>query len=59
MKTSRVCTDMLFSESDDVKFLKNCEKHKKHVLNHCSRARGTVLSLETSLTLTRNMEFPT
>ena len=36
---------------------KNCEKHKKHMhhVHHSSRARRAVLSLQTSLLLTRNM----
>ena len=57
MKMSRACPGMLFSENNDFKFLKNCEKHKMHVHNmhHSSRARVTVLSLQTSLALTRNM----
>ena len=56
MKTSRaVCAGMLSSKNDDFKFFKNCEKHKKHV-HDSSRARGTtVLSLQTSLSLTRDM----
>ena len=57
MKTSRACTSILSSENDDFKFLKTAKKHKKHVhhMHHSSRARGTVLSLQTSLSLTRNM----
>ena len=37
--------------------LKNCEKHKKHVhhVHHSSRAHGTVLSLQTSMSLSKNM----
>ena len=55
MKTSRACTGMLFSENE-FKLL-NCEKHKTHVrhVHHSFRARGTVLSLQTSQSLTRNM----
>ena len=57
MIMSRACTGMLSSENDDFKFLKFCKKHKKqvHHVYHGSRARGTVLSLQTSLLLTRNM----
>ena len=57
MKTSRACTGMLSFENDDFKFLKNCKKHKKHVhhVHHSSRAHVTVLSLQTSPLLTRNM----
>ena len=57
MKMSRACSGMLSSENGDFKFLKNCEKHKMHVhrLRHSSRAHVTVLSLQTSLSLTRNM----
>ena len=56
-KTSRACTGIFSSVNDDFKFLKNCEKHKNHVhhVHHSSRACGTVLSLQTSLSLTRNM----
>ena len=38
--------------------LKKLQKHKKHVYHvpHSSRACGTVLSLQTSLSLTRNMK---
>ena len=57
MKMSRACSGMLSSENDDFKFLKNCEEHKMHVhrVHHSSRARVTVLSTQTSLSLTRNM----
>ena len=55
MRMSWACSGMLSSENDDFKFLKNCEKHKMHV-HHSSRARGTFLSLQTSLSLTRNMK---
>ena len=57
MKTSRACTGMFSSVNDDFKFLKNYEKQKKHVHHVCyrSRARRTVLSLQNSLSLTRNM----
>ena len=57
MKTSRACTGMLSSENDDFKFLKTEEKkHKMHMhhVHHRSKACGTVLSLQTSLSLTRN-----
>ena len=53
MKTSSACSGMLTSENDDLYILINCKKHKKHV--HHIRANGTVLSLQTSLSLTRNM----
>ena len=57
MKLSRACTKMLPYENDDFKFLKNYEKHKKHLhhIHHSSRARRSVLSLQTSLSLTRIM----
>ena len=57
MKTSRECIGMLSRENDYFKFLKTVIKHKKHVhhVHHSSRARGTVLSLQTSLSLTRYM----
>ena len=57
MKTSRACTGISYSVNDDFKFLKNCEKHKKqvHHVHHSSRARGAVLSLQTSMSVTRNM----
>ena len=57
MKMSRACTDMLFSENDDIKFLKTAKNIKKHAhhLHHSSRACGTLLSLQTSLSLTRNI----
>ena len=59
MKKSRACTCMLSSKHDDFKFLKNCEKHKKqvHHVHHSYRARATVLSYQTSLSLTRNMNI--
>ena len=58
MKMSRACSGMMSSENDDFKFLKNCKKHKMHVhhVHHSSRARVTMLSLQTSLSLTRNMK---
>ena len=57
MKMSRACSGMLSSENDDFKFLKTEKKHKMHVhhVHHSSRARVTVLSLQTSLSLTRNI----
>ena len=57
MKTSRACIGMLSSENDDFKFLKTVKKHKKHVhhVHHSSKACGTILSLQTSLSFTRNM----
>ena len=45
---------MLFSENDDFKFLKTGKKHKMHV-HQSSRAHVTVLSLQISLPLTRNV----
>ena len=57
MKMHRACSGMLCSENDDFKFLKNCEKHKMHAhhVHHSSRARVSVISLQTSLLLIRNM----
>ena len=57
MKTSRACTGMLSFENYDFKFLKTAKKHYKHVhhVHHSSRARRTVLSHQTSPSLTRNM----
>ena len=57
MKMSRACSGMLSSENDDFKFLKNCKNHKMHVHHghHSSKGRVTVLSLQISLSLTRNM----
>ena len=57
MNMSRSCLGMLFSENDDFKFLKNWDKHKMpvHHVHHSSRARVTVLSLQTSLSLAKNM----
>ena len=52
MKTFRACTGTFSTENNDFKLLKTAKKHKKHV--HHS-ARGTVLSLQTSLSLTENM----
>ena len=57
MKMSSACPCMLSSENDDFKFLKNCEKYqmRMHHVHQSFRARVTVLSLQTSLLLTRNM----
>ena len=56
MKMSRACPGMLSSENDDFKFLKTAKKkmHVHHV-HHSCRARVTVLDLQTSLPLTRNL----
>ena len=56
MKMSRSCPRMLSSENDDFKFSKTAKNHKMHVhhVHRISRARVTVLNLQTSL-LTRNM----
>ena len=50
---------MLSPENDDFKFLKTAKKHKMHVhhVHHSSRARVTVLSLQHSLSLTRNLSI--
>ena len=57
MKMSSACSGMLSSENDDFNFLKTVKNIKMHVhhVHHSSRARVTVLSLPTSLPLTRNM----
>ena len=57
MQMSKACSGMLSSENDDFKFLKTAKKHKMHVhhVHHSSKSRVTVLSLQTSLSLTRNM----
>ena len=57
MKMSRACSGMLSSKNDDFKFLKTAIKRKMHVrhVHHSSRALVTVLFLQTSLSLTRNM----
>ena len=50
------CTDMVFSENDD--FFKHCENIKKkhaHNVHHSCRARGAVLSLQSSLSSTKNV----
>ena len=56
MKMSKACPGMLSSENDDFQFLKTA-KNRMHVhhVHHSSRARVTVLSLQTSLSLTRNV----
>ena len=48
---------MLSFANDDFKLLKTAKKLKQHVhhVHLSSRACGTVLSLQTSLSLTRNM----
>ena len=58
MKMSRACPGMFTSENDDFKFLRTGKKHKMHVhhVHHSSRASVTVLSLQSSLSLTRNMK---
>ena len=58
MKMSRTCLGMLSSENDYFKFLKTA-KNKMHVhhTHHSSRACVTVLSLQTSLSLTRKMNI--
>ena len=55
MKMSKACSGMLSSENDDF----DCKRYKMHVhhMHHSSRARVTVLSLQTSLSLTRNMNL--
>ena len=57
MKMSRSCSGILSSENDDFKFLKTAKKHKMHVHHghHSSRGRVTDLSLQISLSVTRNM----
>ena len=57
MKMSRACSGMLSSENDDLQILKNCQKQKMHVhhVHHSYMVRVTVLSLQTSLSLARNM----
>ena len=57
MQMSKACSGMLSSENDGFQILKNCKKHKMHVhhVHHSSRSPVTVLSLQTSLSLTRNM----
>ena len=53
-KTSRACTGMLSYENNVSEFLKAAKNIQKQV-HYSSGARGTVLSLETSLSLTRNL----
>ena len=58
MKTFRACTGMLPPENNDFKLLKTAKNVKSICIarvHYSSRARGTVLSLQTSLSLTRNM----
>ena len=60
MKMSRECSGTVSSENDDFQILYKCKTAKKHRMyvhhvHHSSRARGTVLSLQTSLSLTRNI----
>ena len=57
MKMSRACPGMLSSENNGFKFLKTAKKHKMHVhhVYHSLRVRVTVLSLQTNLSLTTNM----
>ena len=57
MNMSRACPGMLSSENDDYEFLKKLLKHKMHVhhVHHSSRTRVTLLFIQTSLPLTRNM----
>ena len=52
MKMSRACPGMLSSENDDFEFLKTAKNIKMHVL-YSSRAHVTVLSLQTSFSLTK------
>ena len=54
---SRTCSGMLSTVNDDFKFLKTAKKHKMHVHNvhHSSSAHVTVLSLQTGMYLTENM----
>ena len=56
MKLSRACPDMLSCENSGL-ILKNCENYKIHVhhMHHSSRAPVNILSLQTSLSLTRNV----
>ena len=57
MKMSRACLGMLSSKNDDFQILKNCQKQKMriHHVHYSSRVRVSVLSLQTSLLLARNM----
>ena len=56
MKMSRACPSMLSSKNDDFKFLKTA-KNVKCTCSTCTKAPRlvTVLCLQTSLSLTRNM----
>ena len=56
---SRACPGMLSSENDEFKFLKTAKNIKMHVhhVPNSSRALVTVLSLQTSLSLIRNMNL--
>ena len=62
MKMSRASSGMLSSENNDFKFLKTAKNIKctcitcTIVMHHSSRACVTVLSLQNSLSLTRNMK---
>ena len=57
MKMSRAYPGMSSHKKDDFQILKNCQKQKMHVhhVHHSSMVRVTVLSLQTSLSLARNM----
>ena len=57
LKTSRACTGMLSYENNAIKVSKTAKKHKQYVnhVHHSSRARDTVIFLQTSPPLTRNM----
>ena len=57
MKTSRAYTDMLSYQNDAFKFSKTAKTHRQHVHHphHSSRACGTCIFLQSSLSLTRNM----
>ena len=55
MKMSKACPGMLSSENDDFQFLKTAKNKILHHMHHSSRARVTVLSLQTSVSLTRNV----
>ena len=57
MRTFRACTGMLSSKIMISIFLKKCAKRKKrvHRVHNSSMARGTALSFQISLSLTRNM----
>ena len=57
MIMSRAWSGILSSENDDFKILKTAKKHKMHVyqVHYSSRAHVAVLSLQSSLSLTRNI----